>query len=173
MSSSFRPGMIGATMTPTRKPAPASRSMVRMRRAGVVTNGSMARAFASSQKGTLIITEKRATRAELLQHVDVALDQRRLRDDAGRVPVLGAHLEAAARQPVARLERLVAVGDAAEDDELALPLRVVERLAQQLRRVLLDDDLALEVRAGAEAQVLVRRAGRSSTRRRGSSRGTG
>ncbi len=62
MSSSFRPGMIGATITPTLTPARASRSMVRMRRAGVVTKGSMARAFASFQKGTLTITESRATR---------------------------------------------------------------------------------------------------------------
>ena len=77
--------------------------------------------------------EKLRHARELLQHVDVALDERRLGDDAGRVPVLGAHLEAAAREPVARLERLVAVGHAAEDDELALPRRRVERLAQRAR----------------------------------------
>ena len=148
--------------------------MVRTRRAGVVTNGSMARAFASSQNGHADHDRQRArTRDELLQHVDVALDERRLGDDAHRVPVLGAHLEASARQPVARLERLVAVGHAAEDDELALPLRRVERLAQELGRALLDDDLAVEVRPGAEAQVLVRSAARSSRRRRGSTRGRG
>ena len=40
-----------------RSPARASRSMMRTRRAGVVTNGSMARAFASSQNGMLTVTD--------------------------------------------------------------------------------------------------------------------
>ena len=62
MSSSFSPGMIGATITPTSIPAFASLSIVRMRRAGVVTNGSIARAFVSSQKGQLTAIEKRALR---------------------------------------------------------------------------------------------------------------
>ena len=64
-----------------------------------------------------------------------------------------------AREPVDRLERLVAVGDAREDDRVALPRLARELAAQQLRRVDLDDDLALEVRARAPAQVLVRRTG--------------
>ena len=60
-----------------------------------------------------------------------------------------------ARDPELGLERLVAIGDAAEDDELALPLLLVEGLAQQLGGVLLDDDLPLEVGPGAEREVLV------------------
>src|SRR5262249_2949618 len=39
--------------------------------------------------------------------------------------------------------------------ELALPRPLLERLAEKLRRARLHDDLALEVRAGAEAQILV------------------
>ncbi len=96
---------------------------------------------------------------ELLKDVDVALDERSLGDDAHGIAILGAHLEAAARQAVARLEGLIAIGHAAEDDLLALPLRAVERLAQQLRGSLLDDDLPVEVGPRAEAEVLVRGSG--------------
>ena len=158
MSWSLRPGMIGATLTPTEIPARASVSMTRSRRAGVGTYGSMARAFSGSQNGMLTVTCDAATRAELGEQVDVALDQRRLGDDGRRVLPLDADLETAARQPVRRLQRLVAVGDAAEDDGLAPPALLGERRAQQRRRVRLDDDLAVEVGPGAEAQVLVRRA---------------
>src|SRR5439155_5513189 len=96
---------------------------------------------------------------QLLKDVQVALDQRRLRDDPGWIPVLGADLEASAGEPVARLERLVAVGDAGEDDQLAFPGWALERLPQQLRRLRLDRDLALEVRPGAEPEVFVSRPG--------------
>src|ERR1019366_10624095 len=68
-----------------------------------------------------------------------------------------ADFEAPAREPVPGLQRLVAIGDAAEDPLLPLPLRGVERLAEQLGGVLLDHDLAIEIGARAEAQVLVRR----------------
>ena len=150
--------MIGATLTPTDSPARASVSIVRRRRAGV---GDVRLDGARP----LLVPERDADRdvhvgdaRQRLQHVDVALDQRRLGDDAHRVRVLDAHLQAAARQPVRGLQRLVAVGDAAEHDELAPPALLAERRAQQRRRLQLDHDLAIEVGAGAEAQVLVRRA---------------
>ena len=54
--------MIGATFTPTGIPAFASVSMARMRRSGVATNGSIARAFSGSQKGTLSVTLSLAVR---------------------------------------------------------------------------------------------------------------
>ena len=92
---------------------------------------------------------------ERLEDVDVALDERRFRDDAARVLVLRAHLEAAAREPVGGLERLVAVGHAAEDDELSPPRRLLERLPEQLRRGRLHDDAPLEVGPRAEREVLV------------------
>ena len=94
-----------------------------------------------------------------LQHVEVSLDERRLGDDAHRVPVLGADLQAPAREPVTRLERLVAVGHPGEDDQLALPARALERLAQQPRRLGLHGDLAIEVGPGTEPEVFVRRTG--------------
>ena len=53
--------------------------------------------------------------------LDVALDQRRLGDDGRRILPLDADLETATRQPVRRLQRLVTVGDAAEDNRLAPP----------------------------------------------------
>src|ERR1019366_7588078 len=74
---------------------------------------------------------------QILEDVDVALDEGALGDDARRVSVLGADFEAPAREPVAGLQRLVAIGDAAEDHLLPLPLRGVERLAEQLGGVLL------------------------------------
>ena len=117
--------MTGATITPTRRPAAASaldgleppprRGDVRLDRARhvLVAEGD---ADGHAARG--------ASRCELLEHVEVALDERRLGDDAHRVAVLGADLEAAAGQPQRRLERLVAVGDAAEHHQLALPRRL-------------------------------------------------
>ena len=70
-----------------------------------------------------------------------------------------AHIvEQRARESIAPLERLIAIGVAGERDRFALQLLLLERLAQQLGRVDLDDDLALEVGAGAEAPVLMARA---------------
>lgn len=93
------------------------------------------------------------------QHVDVSFHQRRLGDDRGRVAVFDAHLQAAARQLVRRLQRLITVGDAAEDDGLVSPRLLGEGRAQQRGGRRLDDDLAVEVGAGAHPQILVRGAG--------------
>ena len=84
MSSSFSPGMMGATMTPTRIPALASLSMVRTRRAGVATKGSIARACSVPERDAHHDATTRATRVSSCEHVDVALDERRLGDDAAR-----------------------------------------------------------------------------------------
>src|SRR5205814_3455003 len=73
--------------------------------------------------------------------------------------ILGADFQAAAGEAIARLERLVAVCDAGEDDQLSLPRSSVERLAQQARRVRFDRDLPLEVGASTEPEILVRRPG--------------
>ena len=123
--------MIGAIITPTGMPAFASRSTVSSRRLGVATTGSIARAFSSFQNGMLTITRAPAVFGERLQHVEVALDERRLGDDPDRVPVLGADLEAAAGEPERRLERLVAVGDPAEHQRLALPRALLEVRPEQ------------------------------------------
>src|SRR5437764_2948086 len=96
---------------------------------------------------------------ERLQHVEGALDQRRLGEYAYRNAILGAGFQAAAGEAIARLERLVAICDAGEDDQLSLPRSSVERLAQQARRVRFDRDLPLEVGASTEPEILVRRPG--------------
>src|SRR4029077_13957710 len=93
------------------------------------------------------------------QYVRVAPHQRTLGDDADRVAEVAADLEASAREAVDRLGRLVAVGHAGKDDRVALPRPARQLAAQQLRRVDLRDDLAVEVRARAPAEVLVRGAG--------------
>src|SRR2546426_12801563 len=92
---------------------------------------------------------------QLLKDVQVALDQWRLRDDPGWIAVLGADLQAPPGEAVARLERLVAVGDAGEDDQLAFPGRALERLAQEARRLRLDGDLSLESPGRAQAEIFI------------------
>ena len=54
---------MGATLTPTRMPAAASRSMIWSRRRGVATHGSMARATSWSWKGRLTVTLRLACRS--------------------------------------------------------------------------------------------------------------
>src|SRR5260370_23110110 len=71
--------------------------------------------------------------------------------------MLEADLEAPPRQLVDRFQRLIAVGDAGEADRVALPGAPRELPAQELRRVHLYHDLALEVRARAPVQILVGR----------------
>ncbi len=61
MSSSPSPGITGATLTPTSRPAAASRAIVLIRRCGVATNGSIARALSGSHSGTDTLTPTRAT----------------------------------------------------------------------------------------------------------------
>src|SRR5262249_9609601 len=73
-----------------------------------------------------------------------------------RVAILEANLQALLGQREVALDRLVAVGHAAEHHELALPRRLVERLAKQLRRLRLDHDLGVEVGARTEVEILVR-----------------
>ena len=93
---------------------------------------------------------------ELEEQVDIPLDQRALRDHADRILVLEADLEALPRDQEVPLDRLVAIRDPREHHQLALPRLLVERLAQQLRRVPLHDDLRIEVRARAHVEILVR-----------------
>jgi hypothetical protein len=93
------------------------------------------------------------------EHVEIAFDERALGDDADGVAEVGAGLEAAPRQLVRGLERLVAVGHAAEEDRFAPPRGRRERLAQERGRLGLDHELRLEVGARAQAEVLVAGAG--------------
>src|SRR5207302_3958432 len=95
---------------------------------------------------------------QLAKEIEVALHQRRFADDAHRIAIFGAGFEAAAGQPIGSLQWLIAIGDAGKDDQLALPRRALEGLTQEPRRLRLDGDLPLEIGAGAEAEIFVRRA---------------
>src|SRR5262249_27780712 len=66
------------------------------------------------------------------------------------------HLEAAPRQTELALDRLVRVGDAGNGDHLRLPAFPRKLLAQQRRRVALDENLGLEVQTGGKAEGFVR-----------------
>ena len=122
-------------------------------------HGSIVRASSASIHARLTLDVHAGFARELGDQIDVALDQRVLRDHRDRVAILEADLETLPRQLELLLDRLVAVGDAGEHHELALPARLVERLAQQLRRLRLDDDLRVEVGARTEVEILVRRPG--------------
>ena len=80
-------------------------------------------------------------------------------------------LDDAARELVAALALLVGIGVRPHRDVVAAPARARELGREPLDGVDLDDDAPLEVVAAVEAEVLVRRAARSSTCRRGCSRG--
>ena len=87
----------------------------------------------------------------------VAQEERRLRQHRARRAVLEHRRPDARHQPVARLDPLVGVGVGAERDVLARPSGTRKLAGEHLRRVDLDDDLALEVAPGVEVQIAVRR----------------
>ena len=60
-----------------------------------------------------------------------------------------------ARDPQPPLDRLVRIGHPADRHHLRLPARRAQRLLEQLGRVLLHEDVRLEVEPGGEAEVLV------------------
>ena len=103
--------------------------------------------------------EQAPKRGELGQQIDVARDEVVLGDHAHRIARFHQHLEAAARDAELPLDRLIGIGDAAEHHHLRLPALLRQLLAQELGRVLLDQDAGLEVEAGGEAEVLVGGAG--------------
>ncbi len=89
------------------------------------------------------------------EELGVAPDHRALGDDRDGISKLEEDLEACARESERGFERLVAIGDAAQRHPLAAPSSRVELAAKHLGDVLLDDDLPLEVGAGAPPEVLV------------------
>ena len=93
----------------------------------------------------------------LLQQVDVAQDQRSLRQDRERVPVADQLREDAPHQPVAALHPLVRVGAGPHRDVRAGPPARRELAAEHLGGVDLHDDLRLEVPPGVHLEVRVGR----------------
>ena len=94
---------------------------------------------------------------DLLRHplveVDVAQRKRRLGQHRDRRPRLLQRLDDLRHEPVAPLDPLVRIGVGPDRHQLPLPARPRQLPPQHLRRVDLDDDLALEVAAGVEAEV--------------------
>ncbi len=82
-----------------------------------------------------------------------------LGDDGDRVAELGRHGQAAAGQLQLPFDGLVAVGHAAHGQLLRFPFGRGDLLAEQLGRVFLHHDLRLEIQAGRETEVLMKRAG--------------
>src|ERR1043166_7045074 len=93
---------------------------------------------------------------KLLQHIDVATNHRRLRDDAHRLLKLHTHFEALSRELVIGFEWNVRIRREREDDLVAFPRRLQQLLTQQLRRFHFRNDLAIEVSACAVTKILVR-----------------
>jgi hypothetical protein len=118
--------MIGAIMMPTGTPAFANVSITFKRLAGAGAHGSIVRASSASIHARLTFKLLR----ELRDQIDIAFDERALRDDRDRIAVLEADLETLLGQLEVFLDRLIAIRHAAEHDELALPGRLVECFAQ-------------------------------------------
>ena len=104
------------------------------------------------------LTRTLVRRAALGQQVEVAQDQRRLGEDRERVGALGQHLDDAPGEAVLALGPLVRVGVGAHGDVVAPPpLRRRARRAAARRALTLTTMRLLEVAAGVEVEVLVRR----------------
>ena len=119
--------------TPALIPASTSVFSARSRWRGCAVAGSVLRQTSSSSVGIEKVTRDVGAPCRLGEDVDVAHDHRPARDDAERVARLAKRLEAAARQAVAALGRLVGVGRGADRDRLALP-RGAGELARAARR---------------------------------------
>ena len=92
---------------------------------------------------------------ELGQEIAVACDEEVFRDEADRIAKLEKHLEALAHEAEMTLGGLVAVGDAAADDNLRLPPGRGEFVAQQPGGAELDEDFGLEIKAAVPAEVVM------------------
>src|SRR5262249_23667638 len=92
---------------------------------------------------------------EFAKQINIASDEFILRDDNHWIPEFNEHLQTSTCQPETSLNWLVCVRDPADCDHLRLPSWRCEFVAQQLRRVLLDEDLRLEIKSRGEAEVLV------------------
>ena len=80
-----------------------------------------------------------------------------LRHNRGRLPCLEHYFQHAARDPQSSLTRLVAIRDARHRNGLALPTGPVQLPPQQSSRIVLDENLRLEIQTGTHPQLLVSR----------------
>jgi hypothetical protein len=89
--------------------------------------------------------------------VDVARDQVVLGDDADRIVEIGEHLQDRPRDLELALDRLVGIGVGAHRHHVGPILRRSELGFEQFRRLGLEQDLGLEIEAGRQAEIGVRR----------------
>ena len=155
--SSLIPGISGATRIPVLIPARLSSATASSRARGFGVCGSVARHARSSIVGTDSAAVKSVTRVELTHQIQITQQQRRLGQHRRRVARRDHRLPDPSHQLVAALDPLIRVGVGPQRDVLALPRRPRQLGPQPLRRVDLDDDLTLEISAGIEVQVRVRR----------------
>ena len=143
-------------------PACARRFIVCMRRCGVATYGSMARAFSTSQNGMLI---GHAARDAYAREPDSTSTSRSI---SGALVMISTGLwysaqtsQARARHPVATTRAAGSSRCAREQDPFAAPRSLVERLPEQRGR-LSSRRSCVEIGARAKPQVLMGTGARSS-----------
>jgi len=81
------------------------------------------------------------------EKVEIALDQRRLRDERNGVVRLATHFQDAACDAMFALDRLVGIGVDTDGQRLALVAGLREGFPQQLRRIDLRKQSRLEIDA--------------------------
>ena len=96
-------------------------------------------------------------RGHAAEDIDVARDQVRFGDDADRMAGAFQHLEDAAHDLVAPLDRLVGIRVGADRDRARAVARGRELALQQFRRVRLHEQLRFEIEPGREPEIGVRR----------------
>jgi hypothetical protein len=96
---------------------------------------------------------------EFLEQIKVPGDEFVFGDDTDGVAECGEDFEALAGESEFAFDGLVAVGDAAEGDDLGLPAGRGEGLPEQGRGILLDQDAGFEVQTGGETKIFMRRSG--------------
>ncbi len=127
-----------------------------MRRGGA--RFQLAREF-GIERGYAEVDRNQLLRRHLAQDVDIALDQRRLGDDRHRVAKPLQHLEQRARDLQLALDRLVGVGIDADCNRPTAVTGLAQLVIQQRRRVRLAEQPGLEIEAGRQAEISVRRPG--------------
>ena len=159
ISSSVRPGITGAMLTPTGTPCAASVAIASSRRAGADVLGSMilmrspfrlvieSMTWTSPRRAIAVsMSMSRRTRAFFVM---MLTGLRELEED----------LETPARERELPLDGLVGVGVAGECDGLGDPSLRREGCGKEPRGVRLDHDRRFKIDPGGEAQVLVGGAG--------------
>jgi hypothetical protein len=89
-------------------------------------------------------------RSEFREEVDVSRHEKVLRDHHHGVPELSKHFKTAPRDSSGALDRLIWVRDSRECQQLGSPPRGGKLVSEEFRRVLLDEDLRLEVETGGQ-----------------------